>query len=116
MKPKTLVSLISFKNLNSIITIVFVCLIFLSSCEKEKPIIEYKNELIGTWKFIGFGNTDTGTFRDVEKPENCDDCYIFSFRTDVDILVILTPHSGDIDPPQKNIQRTKNLTKLPFFS
>ena len=34
----------------------------------------------------------------------------------LDILVILTPHSGNIDPPLKNIQRTLNLTKLPFFS
>lgn len=40
--------------------------------------------------------------------------YIESIR--VDILVILTPHSGNIDPPLKNIQRTLNLTKLPFFS
>ena len=34
----------------------------------------------------------------------------------VDILVILTPHSGDVDPPNDFGSKDKLLTNLQFFS
>jgi len=82
MKTKCLYSLFDRRGFNLLSVIACSVLIFSSSCKKEEPPIENNNELIGTWKFIGFGNTDTGTFRDVEKPQDCEDCYIFSFGTD----------------------------------
>ena len=48
-------------------------LIFLTSCEKEE-----KNELLGAWKCIGFGNSETQEFKLIE-PQNCCCCYKITF-------------------------------------
>ncbi|MDD2636706.1 MAG: hypothetical protein PHW82_14540 [Bacteroidales bacterium] len=82
MKTKYLYSLIASRCSNVTVIIACVFLIFASSCTKKEPQFEINNELIGTWNFIGFGNTETGTFRDVEKPQDCEDCYIFNFGSD----------------------------------
>jgi len=41
--------------------------------------------------------------------------YLKAFNI-VDIPVMLTPHSGDIDPPRDFGQKDKLLTNLQFFS
>jgi hypothetical protein len=81
MKTKCLYSLIARRGFNLLAVITCGVLIFSSSCKKEDSPIENKNELIGTWKCIGFGNTETETFRSIE-PMDCDKCYKFSFQND----------------------------------
>ncbi len=75
MKTKCLYSHVASRNFNFLVIIACFSLIFFSSCEKDK------NELIGTWKCVGFGSSETQAFRPIE-PMDCDKCYKFSFQND----------------------------------
>lgn len=67
--------------MKNLIKILFLCgiIIFMAfSCDDdEKPI----NPLIGTWKCIGFGTTESNEIRELE-PKNCNECYILTFKKD----------------------------------
>ncbi len=71
-------------------TILFTTIALLFSlmggCEKDDKKTINK-ALLGTWKCIGFGNTETGKIRPIE-PQNCDRCYIITFKQNGTLLGI----------------------------
>ncbi len=48
-----------------------------AGCEKDT----FYNKLIGSWKFIGFGNIEDNSFENAT-PTDCGNCYILSFSSD----------------------------------
>lgn len=73
----------SYSQIRTLRTAILFCSIIILSagCEKEMHKPGYVNELLGRWQCIGFGNSETELFREIE-PQDCEDCYRFSFRTD----------------------------------
>jgi len=66
--------------MNTIIKILFLCgIIVFAACSHKKD--DTTNPLIGSWKCLGFGNTQTGTFEEIE-PKDCDKCYTLNFKED----------------------------------
>lgn len=64
------------KTLNKILFLCGILVFMAFSCEKKN---DDTPPLIGSWKCLGFGNTQTGTFKEIE-PQNCEECYILNFK------------------------------------
>ncbi len=65
--------------------LIFLIALFLSveigSCD-DKEYKYTKNDdqsIVGTWKCIGFGNTETNEIKPIE-PQDCEKCYTITFK------------------------------------
>ena len=67
--------------MKNLMKILFSCgiIIFMTfSCEEEN---ENSNPLIGSWKCIGFGDSETNEIIEIE-PKDCEKCYKLTFKED----------------------------------
>ncbi len=65
--------------------ITFLIALFLSvgiwGCEDKENNKNDNQSIVGTWKCIGFGNTETNEIKPIE-PLDCEKCYTITFRED----------------------------------
>lgn len=54
--------------------------LFMAGCEEETNQSDSNLQLFGTWKFVLFEENDGSTVNVL--PNNCDDCYILTFKND----------------------------------
>ena len=89
------------KNLIKPLFLSAIMILAAFSCDDDED--ENHNHLIGTWKCIGFGSSETNELREIE-PENCDECYILTFKTDgtFDGKIVMSVFSGKYEISESN--------------